>query len=565
MDKEPHRFRPISRLLTAAAIAFSNAVVGADSPFAFRETNSASLQLSEKGQPVFVYNFGGILASNAPEATRRSTYLHPVYAPDGTVLTDDFNPNHPHHRGIFWAWEVVAFDGKTNDVWTVKGFRQKFVRWQARETSGTTARLAVENGWYDGERKFVKEDVEIVAHPTVNDRRQLDFTLSFEATDKPVVIVGTPVSKKGYGGFAFRTAPRDSGAAKTIIRTDEGVLKADGVMARHPWAELLGTFQGKKELIRIEDDAANPGYPKNGWLLRHGFALLNVSYPGLEPLTLQPGKPLVLKYRVILSSGKAADRADTSLPQRGICAHRGASATHPENTLPAFEEAIRLGAQMIEFDVWLSKDGMPVVMHDATVDRTTGGKGKLRDLTLDEIKQLDAGRWKSPKFAGERVPTLAETLAIMPDNIWLNVHLKEGAEAARRTAEVLVKSDRVRQAFLACTQEAATAARTVAPGIRICNMSRQGSAGDYVDHTIQLRSEFIQLAAKQLPNDLAAWTKRLKEHGVAVNFFGLEQPEELRALFQAGVDFPLVNDVAAGMKVAAEFGISSPIKLSASR
>ena len=91
----------------------------ADSPFAFQEISPASLQLSEKGQPVFVYNFGGILASNAPEATRRSTYLHPVYVPDGTVLTDDFNPNHPHHRGIFWAWEVVAYDGKTNDVWTV--------------------------------------------------------------------------------------------------------------------------------------------------------------------------------------------------------------------------------------------------------------------------------------------------------------------------------------------------------------------------------------------------------------------------------------------------------------
>ena len=78
-------------------------------------------------------------------------------------------------------------------------------------------------------------------------------------------------------------------------------------MSRHPWAEVLGNFQGKKETIRIEDDAAHPGYPKNGWLMRHAFALLNVSYPGLEPLTLQPGKPLVLKYRVILSSGKAAE------------------------------------------------------------------------------------------------------------------------------------------------------------------------------------------------------------------------------------------------------------------
>lgn len=301
----PSCFLPSALVLTAGLVLGQATAAG--SPFAFREVKSTSLELSERGRPVFVYNFGDILAEGAPETMRRSTYLHPVYAPDGTVLTDDFNPDHRHHRGIFWAWEVVVFDGQTNDVWTVKGCRQKFVRWTARETTANSARLAVENGWYAGDHKFVKEDVEIVAHSTANDRRQLDFTLQFEATDKPVTIMGTPSGRKGYGGFAFRTAPRDGGAAKTVIRTDAGIAKGDGVMARHPWAELLGSFAGRKEAIRIEDDAANPGYPKNGWLLRHGFALLNVSYPGLEPLTLQPGRPLVLKYRVLLSSGAAAE------------------------------------------------------------------------------------------------------------------------------------------------------------------------------------------------------------------------------------------------------------------
>jgi len=80
------------------------------------------------------------------------------------------------------------------------------------------------------------------------------------------------------------------------------------VLARHPWAEIIGTFHGATAGARIEDDASNPGYPNNGWLLRHGFGFLNVSYPGLEPITLEPGKPLVLKYRVILYSGAAAER-----------------------------------------------------------------------------------------------------------------------------------------------------------------------------------------------------------------------------------------------------------------
>jgi hypothetical protein len=294
-------------LLAASALAvLAPGQADAKPRFALREITPASLELSEDGKPVFVYNFGCILTNGFPEKMRRSCYLHPVYAPDGTLLTDDFNKDHPHHRGIFWAWEVVTFDGETNDVWTVQGFRQKFVRWKARETNGT-ARLAAENGWYAGERKFVKEDVDIVAHPTVKDRRVLDFMLSFEATDKPVTIVGTPIAQKGYGGFAFRTAPREGGAAKTVILTDAGISEKDGVMARHPWAEIRGTFQGRKESVRIEDDASNPGFPNNGWLMRHSFALLNVSYPGLEPLILQPGKPLILKYRVILSSGQAAE------------------------------------------------------------------------------------------------------------------------------------------------------------------------------------------------------------------------------------------------------------------
>ena len=302
---------PTSRLflpLATAALAVGTLPLTAgEASFAFREVNdSTGLELTENGQPVFVYNYGMILAPGAAEHYRRSCYLHPVYAPDGTVLTDDFNRDHPHHRGIFWAWEVVTVDGKTDDVWTVKGFKQKFVRWKARETSGPLALLAVENGWYDGDRKFVKEDVDILAHAASKTERVLDFTLSFEALDRPVTIVGTPVAHKGYGGFAFRTAPRDGGATNTIIRTDTGVSEKDGVLSRHPWAEIAGRFKGTEAGVRIEDNPANPGYPTNGWLMRHSFALLNVSYPGLEPLTLQPGKPLVLKYRVILFLGKTA-------------------------------------------------------------------------------------------------------------------------------------------------------------------------------------------------------------------------------------------------------------------
>ncbi|MBP5639655.1 MAG: hypothetical protein J6X55_09265 [Victivallales bacterium] len=95
-----------------------------------------------------------------------------------------------------------------------------------------------------------------------------------------------------------------------------------------------------------------------------------------------------------------------------IEAHRGFSARFPENTMRSFREAIAEGAPSIELDIHSSKDGVLVVMHDESVARTTNGEGNLGDLTLKQIKALDAGSWKDPAFKGEQVPTLEETLQL---------------------------------------------------------------------------------------------------------------------------------------------------------
>jgi hypothetical protein len=275
------------------------------SAFKFEEISATGLQLTDNGKPVYVYNFGPVLAEGFPEEMRRSCYLHPVYSPKGVKLTDDFNKDHPHHRGISWMWPEVTVDGQKGDVWMVKRFKQRFVAWNSRETTGDAARLGVENGWFDGDRKFVVEQVEIIASKVEKERRALDFALSFTAIDKPVEIIGTSEGKKGFGGFCFRFAPRDGGAKETIIQTEKGIAAKDGVLAQHPWAEISGRFGGSEAGARVDDDASNPNYPHNGWLLRHGFGFLNVSYPGLKPLVLEPGKPLRLKYHVELFDGPA--------------------------------------------------------------------------------------------------------------------------------------------------------------------------------------------------------------------------------------------------------------------
>ena len=107
-----------------------------------------------------------------------------------------------------------------------------------------------------------------------------------------------------------------------------------------------------------------------------------------------------------------------------LIAHRGASAYYPENTIPAFEAAIEMGAEMIELDVQLTKDGVPVVFHDADIARCTNGRGRIKNHTLEELKKLDAGKWFARKFKGTRIPTLEEVLELSRGRIALNIEIK---------------------------------------------------------------------------------------------------------------------------------------------
>jgi glycerophosphoryl diester phosphodiesterase len=113
----------------------------------------------------------------------------------------------------------------------------------------------------------------------------------------------------------------------------------------------------------------------------------------------------------------------TSLSQPVIFAHRGASAHAPENTLAAFELALAQNADAIELDVKLSADGRVVVIHDQTVDRTTGSRGRVRDLTLSQLQALDAGSFFSEKYQGEKIPTLEEVFEMVGKRTFINIEL----------------------------------------------------------------------------------------------------------------------------------------------
>ncbi|WP_282604661.1 glycerophosphodiester phosphodiesterase [Pelagibius sp. Alg239-R121] len=129
-----------------------------------------------------------------------------------------------------------------------------------------------------------------------------------------------------------------------------------------------------------------------------------------------------------------------SLPR--IMGHRGAAASAPENTLAGIRQAAAYGAVWVEFDVKLTADGIPVLMHDDSLKRTTGKDALASELSLADFRALDAGSWFGPEFAGETVPSLEETLGLLRElDMAANIEIKpspgEEADTVTKTIEVL--------------------------------------------------------------------------------------------------------------------------------
>ncbi|MHB0868754.1 MAG: glycerophosphodiester phosphodiesterase [Chloroflexota bacterium] len=146
------------------------------------------------------------------------------------------------------------------------------------------------------------------------------------------------------------------------------------------------------------------------------------------------------------------DLRSTTRGRPWIIGHRGASGEAPENTLAAFRLALEQGADLIETDVHLTSDGVPVLVHDHSVDRTTNGRGLVAQMTLAQIKALDAGSWFAPEHAGERILTLDELLEWAAGKTPVSIEIKNGPiyypEIEDRVVDTLRRHDMVRTAIV---------------------------------------------------------------------------------------------------------------------
>ncbi len=222
-----------------------------------------------------------------------------------------------------------------------------------------------------------------------------------------------------------------------------------------------------------------------------------------------------------------------------VIGHRGAAASAPENTLSSLRKAKDLGASWVEFDVKLTRDGYPVLIHDERLERTTGGRGEVALTTLDELQKLDAGGWFAPAFRGERVPTFEAALTLCAElGLGINVELKPCPGREAETARVAVPMLRrlwprdrpmplISSFEPACLAVAKELAPEIPRGYLAGGLPRRWRAelAAYGCRTLHLNER--RLGVRQRAAVLAA--------GVPLLLYTVNDPARARALLEAGV------------------------------
>lgn len=246
-----------------------------------------------------------------------------------------------------------------------------------------------------------------------------------------------------------------------------------------------------------------------------------------------------------------------------VQAHRGFSEHYPENTLAAFRAAVDAGADRVEMDLAVTRDDVVVLLHDRTLDRTTDGRGPVASFTYEHVRELDAGTWKSTRFAGESVPTLRDVILELADETVLNLELKtrdRTASLAARTLDatltLLHELDVIDRVVISSFD--ALALRGIAerePRLRLLLIDWDPPA---TTDGLMLAIEFgfwgwSPRAAHASEERVA----RAKEAGLHVHV-GASPASDLRQLWAWGVDGVSSNDTAAIVAALERSGLREP-------
>ena len=258
----------------------------------------------------------------------------------------------------------------------------------------------------------------------------------------------------------------------------------------------------------------------------------------------------VVEYRALIDSHRrpAAYRprverakAIQASPFPRLCADRGLSQVCPENTLPAFAAAMAVGAHEIAFDVRASRDGVLVVCHDASVDRTTNGSGKVAELGWEDLCRLDAGSHAGDAWRGVRMPRIEDVLGIMDGRIGLNIRIRsEGEDGAtvKMVCDLLTEHALTDSAYISLeTESALRTALEYAPEVpRACLVSQDNPSAS-IDIARRYACQRIQFSCDVTGEDI----RRAHELGLVCNLFCSDDPKDAMEFVHKGIDVILTH------------------------
>lgn len=249
------------------------------------------------------------------------------------------------------------------------------------------------------------------------------------------------------------------------------------------------------------------------------------------------------KYR---PAGGAIVKHDDVMKYPRICAHRGFSTVSPENSMPAFGAAIAMGAEEIEFDLWWTKDGEIVSIHDDYLDRVSNGTGLVYEHTLEELLKFDFGVKFSEKFAGMRILTFEEILKKFACHAIMNIHIKtrsnfeEYDEALMKKIIALIDKYDCRKwvYFTSGNDNVLRLIRRIAPDMECC-VGGGDRPWEEVERALELGCGRIQLFKPYFDQ---AMIDKAHAHGIRCNVFWSDDPKEAKVFLDMGIDTILTND-----------------------
>ncbi len=295
-----------------------------------------------------------------------------------------------------------------------------------------------------------------------------------------------------------------------------------------PTGEVLCNMKSRVGLATVEID------PRAKYYKPAGFGNpLSAHYEYIE----KGRRPW--KYR---PGGSAIVRHDEVMPYPRTCAHRGFNTVAPENSMPAFGAAVAMGAEEIEFDLWYTKDGEVVSMHDPDLDRVSNGTGNIWDYTLEELRRLDFGAKRGERFAGLKIPTFEEILKKFACHCIMNIHLKtmgDKPEYLDRVVRLIRKYDCEKYVyFMSGDDELLARLQREYPHIARCCGSG-ARKWEIVERAIAYGCKRVQLFKPYFNQEMI---DKAHENGMICNVFWSDDPEEAEKFLDMGIDVILTND-----------------------